>query len=95
MPKHISEPETTPTAAPVPDVVRRRFGRWSMTLASGIGLLATARLPHQQREASRWVDHTLEVLARAATLEADLATVTSEGRGFLVDQTTDSARRFD
>ncbi|MBV8613043.1 MAG: CHASE3 domain-containing protein [Acetobacteraceae bacterium] len=73
-----------------------------MTLAGGIGLLATAlfllgivQLPRQQREASRWVDHTLEVLARAATLQADLATVTSEGRGFLVDQTTDGVRRFD
>ena len=102
MPKHISEPETTPTAAPVRDAARRRFGRWLMALASGIGLLttalfllATAQLPRQQREASRCVDHTLEVLARAATLEADLATVTSEGRGFLVDQTTDSGRRFD
>ena len=68
----------------------------------GVGLLAGAllffggtQLARQQREASGWVEHTLEVLARAATLDADLAMVASEGRGFLVDRSPDSVTRFE
>ena len=80
----------------------RRFGRKSLAAAGVTGLLAAAllafsaaELPRQQREASRWVEHTLQVLEQAATLDADLATVASEGRGFLLDRTADSARRFE
>jgi PAS domain S-box-containing protein len=57
-----------------------------------LGILALAR---QQHQASALVTHTLEVLVRATTLGADLATVTSEGRGFLVDRTADSRSRFE
>ena len=79
-----------------------RFGRKSLAVAGVIGLLAAvllafsaAKLPRRQREASRWVGHTLQVLEQAATLGADLATVASEGRGFLLDRTADSIGRFE
>lgn len=68
----------------------------------GTGLLALTllifgamELVRQQRGASLLIEHTLEVLAKSATLEADLATVSSEGRGFLVDRTADSVVRFE
>ncbi len=80
----------------------RRFGRKSLAAAGATGLLAAvllafsaAELPRQQREASRRVEHTLQVLEQVATFNADLATVASEGRGFLVDRTADSAGRFE
>ncbi len=80
----------------------RRFGRKSLAAAGLTGLLAAVLLalsatvlPRQQREASRWVEHTLEVLEQAATFDADLATVASEGRGFLLDRTADSIGRFE
>ncbi len=80
----------------------RRFGRKSLAAAGVTGLLAAAllafsaaELPRQQREASRWVEHTLQVLEQAATFDADLATVASEGRGYLLDRTADSIGRFE
>ena len=80
----------------------RRFGRKSLAAAGATGLLAAAllafsaaELPRQQREASRRVEHTLQVLEQVATLDADLATVASEGRGFLIDRSADSAERFE
>ena len=80
----------------------RRFGRKSMAAAGVTGLLAAAllafsaaELPRQQREASRRVEHTLQVLEQVATLDADLATVASEGRGFLIDRSADSVERFE
>lgn len=79
-----------------------RFGGKSLIAAVVIGLLAsallvigTSELPHQQRNASDWVAHTLEVLGAAATLDADLATVVSEERGFFIDKAADSKARFD
>ena len=84
-----------------PDGVSR-FGPKSLAAAGVIGLLAAivlafsaSELPRQQREASRWVGHTLQVLEQAAMLDADLAMVASEGRGFLLDRTADSIGRFE
>ena len=59
-------------------------------LACCLFLLGLHELPRRQREASGWVAHTLEVLERAAMLEADLATAVAEGRGFVID----NAERF-
>ncbi len=64
-------------------------------LASVLLLLALDALSRQQLEASRWVNHTLEVLERTATLDADLAMAASEGRGFIVDRSADSVARFE
>ena len=80
----------------------RRFGRKSLAAAGATGLLAiallafsVAELPRQQREASRSVEHTLQVLEQTARFDANLATAVSEGRGFLVDRSADSAARFE
>ena len=89
----------------------RSFAKWCkpprflgrpLVLALAVGLSAAAltalclgELSRQQREAFRSVQHTLEVLGKAATLDADLATVASEGRGFVADRTADSVARFD
>ena len=50
-------------------------------LAAALLFLGISELPRQQREAARWVTHTLEVLGTAAKLETNLATMASEGRG--------------
>ena len=79
-----------------------RFGGKSLTAAIVLGLLAATslafgigELPRQQRNASVWVAHTLEVLSAMATLDADLTTITSEGRGFVLDKSAESKARFD
>ncbi len=79
-----------------------RFGGRSLLVAVAVGLLATtllilglSELPRQQRETAGRVTHTLEVLGAATTLQADLAMAASEGRGFIIDRTTDSRTRFD
>lgn len=51
-------------------------------------------LARNQVAASARVQHALGVRVRSALIRADLATVASEGRGFLVDLTEDSQRRF-
>ena len=78
-----------------------RFGEKSLTAAIAFGLLAATllafgigELSRQQRGALAWVAHTLEALGAVATLEADLSEVSSEGRGFIIDKSTDSEERF-
>ncbi len=62
---------------------------WTVA-AAAIGLLAFAvllagvfDLPHQQREASLRVEHALEVLDSASTLEAQFERAVSEGRAYV------------
>jgi signal transduction histidine kinase len=86
---------------PIANVGGAHRGRKTIIVAIGIGLLASAaflamlvELPRQQQTAVRWVDHTLEVLALVATLDADLAEAVSGARGFMIDRTADSNLRF-
>ena len=78
-----------------------RFGKKSLTAAILLGSVATAllafeigELPRQQREALAWVAHTLEALGKVATLEADLSAVASEGRGFVIANSTEIRKGF-
>lgn len=75
--------------------------RGAFPAAATVGFVAAVllafvavELPRAQRDTSRWVEHALGILARVATLEADVATVASEGRGFLVDRSAESADEF-
>jgi PAS domain S-box-containing protein len=77
-------------------------GHGTLNVVLGVALIASAALllllydlPRQQRTASGRVDHTLEVLNVATSLDADLAVTISEARGFIIDQRADSRGRFE
>jgi len=79
-----------------------RIGRALLFAAISVGLVtATAffilltDLPRRQASAAQWVTHTLIVLNGAASLDADIATTTSEARGFMIDRRPDSRARFE
>jgi signal transduction histidine kinase len=78
-----------------------KLGCTALIVVIGIGLVASTafilllvELPRQQQVAAKWVDHTLEVLNVATGLDAHLAVVTSEARGFMIDKRVESNARF-
>ncbi|MEA2728842.1 MAG: hypothetical protein QOF70_3317 [Acetobacteraceae bacterium] len=79
-----------------------KLGRTALIVVLGIAFIASTAflfllydLPRQQRTASGWVDHTLEVLKVATSLDADFAMTIGEARGFIIDKRADSSGRFE
>jgi signal transduction histidine kinase len=95
-------PRTIEADAPASrDADGMKPGRKTLIIVVGTGLAAfiafillLVELPRQEQLAARWVDHTLEVLNVATSLDLHLAAVTSEARGFMIDKRADSNARF-
>ena len=57
-------------------------------------VLGTEEMRHQRQDVSRRVEHTLEVLERTEMVAADMATVVSEGRGYLLSHVAEALRNY-
>ncbi len=63
--------------------------------AMGVFFLCLHALWTQQRNAARWVDHTLEVLSAVDRFDRDFATALSEGRGLVIFNNWDRTANFE
>jgi signal transduction histidine kinase/CheY-like chemotaxis protein/HPt (histidine-containing phosphotransfer) domain-containing protein len=79
-----------------------RFRSWALFVALFIGLAATGicfisinQLLRQERAAGDLVNHTVDVLNAATSLDTDLAIVISQGHLFIVEKGAGGIERFD